>query len=524
MECKLILGDCLEKVKELPNESVDLVLTDFPYGISFMGKDWDNVNENFYFNVAKMLLPKMKAGAFLVTTFTPRQDMLWRCLAGLEKAGFELNTTSLYHLYHTGFPKSLDISKAADKHLPCKNLQKDISNELKKARTKTKYSQDNLCRLLKLNDIGHGGMVNHWENYRQIPTPKQWIEICKLLPIENKFNDFFEKYRNGLERDIIKKGENPITWFYKEYNITAPASKEAHKWQGWKSFQPKPALECIIVAQKPKNQKTIVGQVLENGCGAVNIGECRIPYKNGSDINFIENHLNKYGNKDYAKNSNTKFGQIKSNIICGSTDGRFPTNLLVSGEPLKGKESKGFYRPNVVNKDYAKDGNYFVDNKYSENVMKRSSMHNDSGSPNRFYDIDRWAEKRNITLTEDSALFDVPKPSKNEKNNELDYLPIGQTTGGGGMNNERLAHAFGSKKAKQHNIHPTCKPTTLFRYLATLFCQPNGTVLDPFMGSGTTGIACLMENKNFIGIEKDPEYFKIAQARIKPFKDQQRLF
>ena len=80
----LILGDCFKEIPKFEDESIDLVLTDFPYGISFMGKDWDSVEEGFYYKVGLALLPKMKAGSFLVSTFTPRMDMLWRCLSELE--------------------------------------------------------------------------------------------------------------------------------------------------------------------------------------------------------------------------------------------------------------------------------------------------------------------------------------------------------------------------------------------------------------------------------------------------------
>ena len=125
-DCNLILGDCLEKLKELPDESVDLVLTDFPYGISFIGKDWDSVKEDFYFKVASELFPKLKDGSFLVTTFTPRQDMLWRFLRDLEKAGFELKHSGMYWLYATGFPKAMDVNKSA-----LKAVEKQLKDKYK---------------------------------------------------------------------------------------------------------------------------------------------------------------------------------------------------------------------------------------------------------------------------------------------------------------------------------------------------------------------------------------------------------
>jgi len=75
----------------------------------------------------------------------------------------------------------------------------------------------------------------------------------------------------------------------------------------------------------------------------------------------------------------------------------------------------------------------------------------------------------------------------------------------------------------KQNFHPTCKPVKLFCYLSELFCQPNGVVLDCFMGSGTTGVACAKMNKRFIGIELNKEYFEIAEKRIKKANEQTSL-
>src|SRR3990167_7112676 len=110
-KCTLINADCLNALKELPNESIDLVLTDVPYGISFMSKNWDSLKQDFYYKTATSLLPKMKTGSFFVTTMTSRQDMLWRLYADLEKARFNINFSSCYWLYHSGFPKACDVSK-----------------------------------------------------------------------------------------------------------------------------------------------------------------------------------------------------------------------------------------------------------------------------------------------------------------------------------------------------------------------------------------------------------------------------
>jgi site-specific DNA-methyltransferase (adenine-specific) len=108
----------------------------------------------------------------------------------------------------------------------------------------------------------------------------------------------------------------------------------------------------------------------------------------------------------------------------------------------------------------------------------------------------------------------------------LDGFEVKETQGGGGRplenygqdeESQRLkqaASAFGAVKAARANTHPTVKPTSLMQYLVRLVTPPNGIVLDPFMGSGSTGKACAYEGFDFIGIEQSAEYVASAQARI----------
>ncbi len=402
----LIQGDCFKEVPKLEDNSLDLVLTDFPYGISFMGKDWDSVEESFFFKVGKALLPKMKPGSFLVTTFTPRMDMLWRCLSELEKAGFEMKTSPLFWLYHTGFPKAMDVNK-----------------------------------------------------------------------------------KTGREQD-----------------------------KGWKSFQLKPSVEIIIAVQKPRTEKTIVGQVLKNGCGAVNIEGCRIPYPNENEKEKCGFHgrnvdseiYGKYGCSPATPNINT---------------GRFPANLLVSGEPLNGEGRGNAWRPNrekhepkaPVFKGFSGD---------EKTIGIPSITYPDSGSVNRFYSLDAWWDKRNITLTDESAFFDVPKPSKSEKNKGCEDFEEKAKCDIDKMGGVKCTMKTGSgnkRNVAYKNNHPTTKPVKLFTYLAELFSRKDAVVLDPFMGSGTTGIACSVLGRRFIGIELEEDYYKIAEARIKEANKQQTI-
>ena len=124
-------------------------------------------------------------------------------------------------------------------------------------------------------------------------------------------------------------------------------------------------------------------------------------------------------------------------------------------------------------------------------------------------------------LQEDWArYYYCPKTSKAEKNKGLEGFATKQTQGGGGgigdyKNDVNSASGkYGSEKAPSKNTHPTVKPIELMKYLCRLITPKGGTVLDPFMGSGSTGIAAKDEGFDFIGIEKEKEYFEIAERRV----------
>jgi len=135
-----------------------------------------------------------------------------------------------------------------------------------------------------------------------------------------------------------------------------------------------------------------------------------------------------------------------------------------------------------------------------------------SGSKSRYFDIDVWGEKH--------GLLQFPKASKRERNEGCEGLERKQTKGGGGGIGDYLddvnsmSGKYGSEKAPAKNHHPTVKPVHLMSWLVRLVSKEGDVVLDPFAGSGTTGVACNKLNRNFIGIEKDEQYFKIAEQRI----------
>jgi len=129
--------------------------------------------------------------------------------------------------------------------------------------------------------------------------------------------------------------------------------------------------------------------------------------------------------------------------------------------------------------------------------------YDDIGDQSRYFDLDNWWNRQCIIL-------DVPKPSKSERDKGCNNLEKG-TVGHGNLTKSKGFERFDTKG---RNVHPTVKPIKLMAYLIQLGCQPDGIVLDPFVGSGTTCIAAKMLNRKWIGIEVNREYINIASARL----------
>jgi DNA modification methylase len=232
--------------------------------------------------------------------------------------------------------------------------------------------------------------------------------------------------------------------------ITAPATPEAQQWDGWGTAL-KPALEPITVARKPF-RGTVAANVLEHGTGAINIDECRVGTSRGVPASLSK-----------SKSSNTYgFGatsgherELDPNI------GRWPANLIHDGSDevvgLFPQTTSGGFREGTI--QHSRTFNVAKGVK-AERV--RDARAPDSGSAARF--------------------FYCAKASKKDRS--------------------------------EGNTHPTVKPTDLMRYLCRLVTPPGGIVLDPFMGSGSTGKAAMLDGFRFIGIERDPTYFELARRRL----------
>jgi site-specific DNA-methyltransferase (adenine-specific) len=255
----------------------------------------------------------------------------------------------------------------------------------------------------------------------------------------------------------------------------------------------KPAHEPIVLARKPLTG-ILSANALAHGTGALNVDACRIAHLSERD-----------------RTSSTPRGRVVRNNFAPGTGvigvetrrpdtslGRWPANILLDEDaaaeldaqsgPRKSGAAVSGNEPSKPTKDV-----------YGEYDRKPFTPHTDSGGASRF--------------------FYVAKASRSERDRGCDSLPFqsgGEVTGGreegsAGLNSPR---AGAGRTSGARNIHPTVKPVALMRWLVRLVTPVGGTVLDPFMGSGTTGIAAKAEDRNFIGIEMQADYLAIAEARI----------
>ncbi len=214
----VILGDCSEVLKQLPDDSIDCVVTDPPYGLAFMGKEWDKAlpPKKAFSEMCRVLKP----GALAFVMSSPRQDLMWRMAQLLEESGFTLGQSFISWVYASGFPKAYDVSKGIDNKKGLKRKEKGLS---------------------------------HWYS----PGRKDLMETAKQT--------YGDDWRSEEERRTI----------------TEPSSDDAKRWDGWKSITGlKPALEVVFMVQKPMSEKTIVENVLKHGVGAINVDATRIPIEN----------------------------------------------------------------------------------------------------------------------------------------------------------------------------------------------------------------------------------------------------
>ncbi len=403
MRARLHLGDCLELLATLPDDSIDAVVTDPPYGLGkppkaedvlaawlageraevsgggFMGKDWDAFvpGPRIWREVYRVTKPGGHAVVFAGT-----RTLDWMAMA-CRLAGWEVRDSGVW-CYWSGFPKSLDVSKAIDRAAVAEPEVVGLPLSLDGCERR----RDGSHKPPHQNQGGHG-YGDRWS------AP-----------------------------------------------VTAPATDDAKRWEGWGTAL-KPAWEPWIVLRKPLDG-TVAANVLEHGTGGINVDGCR--FKPGDPM--------WPGPQDVTPTTHSRKIDRSSELPGG----------------------------------------------YGE-----QETHQTKGQQ-----ISRWP----------ANLIHVPKPSRSEREQGLDRIPgrtgaetVERVEGSAGINNPRAGAGRTADTLK--NDHPTVKPRRLMAWLVRLVTPPGGTVLDPFMGSGTTGAAATGQGFDFMGADLSARYVAIAHERIR---------
>jgi site-specific DNA-methyltransferase (adenine-specific) len=477
MNIDLRQGDCLEVLKTIPDNSVDSVVVDPPYHLTSIVKRFGKEGsapaqfgtDGAYSRASKGFMGKEWDGGDIAF----RTDVWSECLrvlkpgghllsfshsrtyhrmaVAIEDAGFEIRDSIMW-IYGSGFPKSHNIGKAIDK------IQ---------------------------------------GNEREV--------VGKNVSIQ-----FKEK---GIQQ---KKEYGESDGMFGVYGHNIDITKGNSDYEGWGTAL-KPAHEPICMARKPLSEKSIAENVLKWGTGGINIDGCRIEF---------ENTPNAATNPKFRKENNYKMpepGQESKGAVSFTsskneydTTGRFPANIILDEEAGKLLDEQSGTSKTRADKNYK----HSKTNSDSEIFNGRGTYtpREDEGGASRFFYCPKTSKKeRNMGMDVQVGVFHqrprredgtiiYKETHPDEWKEAMDKLPRKDKTS--------KAAAEEKLQGQKGNVHPTVKPLKLMEYLITLVTPKGGVVMDCFMGSGSTGIAAKNLGFSFIGIEKEQEYFDIAQQRI----------
>ena len=295
-----------------------------------------------------------------------------------------------------------------------------------------------------------------------------------------------------LEPSTKKPSDASNIFMPREWDITAPSTPEAQLWHGWGTAL-KPSHEPIVLAMKPIDG-TFVNNALTWGVAGLWIDGGRVGYAEQESDNRVGTDFVSNGG-DASANANDNQVPNKYYVQMYKPTGRFPANLIHDGsdevlECFPNSVTKHIESPSMCDEDANTWGGTFQRNRGARG-------YDGEGSAARF--------------------FYCAKASRSERNAGLEGMEAiaAQSTGWSGDGMPLRQDGTERKMPMKQNHHPTVKPLALMRYLARLTKTPTGgVILDPFMGSGTTGMAAVLEGRDFIGIELNAEYLEIAERRI----------
>jgi len=475
------LGDCRDVLRELPDGAATAVVTDPPYGLGFMGHGWDRgvPGPDVWREVARVLRPGGHALVFGGTrTFH-------RLACALEDAGLEIRDC-LAWLYGQGFPKSLDLARAIDRLRFRRAEVLEVTAWVRGALEASGRTRAELDEV-----FGFRGMAGHWTSSASqpsVPTLEQVPTLLAFLGVEElpgrirelllELNgrrgepgrDWFRREKIG-ERVMVDATKRPLPFSGPDaprrlVEITAPHGEDARRWEGYGTAL-KPAWEPILLVRRPPGD-VVARCALEHGTGGLNVAGCRI--EAGADYHELE--VTQGGSPAHT------FGERERRDTFVPGDGRWPANVVLDEESAAELDRR-------VPRAGAQAG------------------HRGGGAPRPGRGVLGPMSPAPARTPHDlpagaSRFFYCAKAS------DRDVLPA-----------EDLP-LFGEAHGAVRNDHPTVKPVELMRWLVRLVRVPGeNLVVDPFAGSGSTGVAAVLEDVPALLVELEASHVELALRRLR---------
>lgn len=541
MSAKVLHGNCRELMAAMPDNSVDALVTDPPYGLGrtppiveiltrwlagedveasgegFMGRSWDSfVPGPATWREAFRVL---KPGAHGVVFAGDRTVDLMAI--ALRLAGFEVRHVGAWVSAQV-FPKSLDVSKAIDALRDDREEILAVTAWIRAARDAAGITNRDIDAA-----FGFNGMAGHWTSSGSQPLVPTIEQVPRLLEaLRLSLDDVPAEIQRLIWTLNGRKGKPGPNWHRRPvlarvegddrdalvggaptsgtYDITAPATPEAARWSGYGTALK--TIEPWILVRKPLSESSIARNVLRWGTGALNIDGCRLP--------FASKTAPMYGDPNYA---NDIYGRGKGGGEWVAANGRWPSALIASDldveGPVKGVRVIGEGGACVAGYAGASKG-HTVQVGGDGHIADLDGVLGPYTHHFRIPGTD--GEHDEAIPPEVETLIICPKASTAEREEGLDGFDASA-----GWSDGR-AKAIDSPRLRmgkrRRNVHPTVKPIALMRHLVRLVTPPGGTVIDPFTGSGSTGVAAVWEGRSFVGCEmNDSErepFIRIARARI----------
>ncbi|MBD3197511.1 MAG: hypothetical protein GF317_20830 [Candidatus Lokiarchaeota archaeon] len=569
---KVIHGNCLEIIREFPENSIDAIVTDPPYGISILQSRWDSFKEwefmRFNYKWGKRSLKILKPGGGLFAFSSPTTyDLL---TVGMRFAGYTIRDMYQWN-YGSTIIKGIDISKAIDSK-PRADFIKEFKMWLDGQIDKSQKTVEQIDKECGFTASSYRRYYSNDGWASNLPSKEKWKKMKEVIGLSNEWDFMIE---NNLEErgyydqptGGFHKGSNNSVQFTKKGKQLKdnPIDTRAKQWKGWRT-KVKSLHEPILLAQKQLDG-TFSENVLKWGIGALNVDACRIPY---SPIKENDNRIGTdaewHGTREASEHTVSipaikgmkmykKKGRLPSNVFFTHHQDCKPKGLTTVGKGTqklnseinrKGMKFEGPFTPknSGFNVNKCKGlANYGAELKIEYDCHPKCPVRildlqsgelGVSGRPNligKHYEKSRWfdAELGGIFGTHNqyldkggaSKFFYSPKTHKKERNAGCEDL-FWKLEDDGNLSRikEHEYQNLPRENRRKGNPIISLKPINVMRWLVRQLCPKDGIILDPFAGSGTTLIACIIEGINYIGIEQREAFAKtIIPRRIKFWND-----